>query len=269
METVSLRPAFYRTLLGACAFCLAVLPTNACAATTQAKTTQAETSFDSDIRPLLEQYCFECHRGEDASGDVDLFALKSGEDLLDSFEIWESVAELVRDGSMPPEDEPQPSTRQRKQILDWYQHQFIDSVEPHPGYFRPRRLAAHEYRNTLHSIVGFSLEVTIMEAEQTDVEKSLVMKLLPTDPPGKSGFKNDTSGNPLTTNVWDQYSYLADVAIRRLLSKSERSDLGILGRSGRSSFVGGSGQVADTHHCDAGLSASGQRRGDSAIDRRS
>ena len=43
---------------------------------------------------------------------------------------------------------------------------------------------------------------TIAEAEQTVVEKSLVRKLLPPDPPGASGFVNDTHGAPLSTTLW-------------------------------------------------------------------
>ena len=91
-------------------------------------------------------------------------------------------------------------------------------MQPRAGPLRPRRLSATEYRNTLRSLFGFDLELTIAEAEQTRVNKSLVMKLLPTDPPGKSGFRNDTHSNPLTTAVWDQYSYLVDYAIEEFFS---------------------------------------------------
>jgi hypothetical protein len=45
----------------------------------------------------------------------------------------------------------------------------------------------------LRSLFGFDLEVAVVEAEQTVVsDSSLVLKLLPTDPPGASGFINDT-----------------------------------------------------------------------------
>lgn len=185
----------------------------------------AETTYQSDIAPLMQKYCVRCHGGDDVNGDVDLTQIRSDQDVRESFEMWESVTQLVRDGVMPPEDEPQPSDSDRKRLLDWYQHHFVDSVAAHPGYFHPRRLSAHEYRNTLHSVFGFPLEVAIMEAEQTVVEKSLVMKLLPIDPPGPSGFKNDTSGNPLTTVVWDQYSYLIDFAIEQLFASTDRSHL--------------------------------------------
>ena len=88
---------------------------------------------------------------------------------------------------MPPKDASQPTTQERQKLLKWYQSE-IKSVDSHPGFLKPRRLCATEYRKTLRSLFGFDLEVAIIEAEQTVAEKSLVMKLLQTDPPGASGF---------------------------------------------------------------------------------
>jgi len=177
--------------------------------------------FERNVRPLLKQYCLECHGKEETNANIDF----TNTDLASpDFDLWQTVVGLINDGIMPPADEPQPSADEKAKFSVWYQ-KLIESVPPHPGFFRPRRLSAHEYRNTLHSILGFPLDVVIMEAEQTVVEKSLVMKLLPTDPPGPSGFKNDTSGNPLSTVIWDQYSYLIDNALERLFARNHRDAL--------------------------------------------
>lgn len=179
-----------------------------------------------EVQAFLEQYCFACHGGEKVKGKIDLkSALQSDAPLAEQFELWESVRDALEFEEMPPEDELQPAERERVVFLDWYQANFVDSVEAQPGEFQPRRLSVIEYRNTLESLLGFELETAIMEAEQTVAEKSLVVKLLPTDPPGKSGFTNDTHGNPLTTVIWDQYSYLVDNALEQLFSKSHRSSL--------------------------------------------
>jgi hypothetical protein len=177
--------------------------------------------FERDVRPLLKQYCLNCHGDEEAHADIDFSSM----DLAKiDFELWQTAVGLINDGIMPPADEPQPTADEKETLNGWYKH-LIDSVQPHPGFFRPRRLSAHEYRNTLHSILGFPLDVVVTEAEQTVAEKSLVMKLLPTDPPGPSGFKNDTSGNPLSTVIWDQYSYLIDNALERLFAPNHRESL--------------------------------------------
>lgn len=174
-------------------------------------------SFERDIKPLVQAYCAECHSGDDPSGDVDLAGYQSINAVTDDFEIWGNANELLSQRKMPPEDAPQPSAEELAVFQRWYKQTFID-VEARPGTFRPRRLSATEYRNTLRSLFGFDLEVAVMEAEQTISEKSLVLKLLPTDPPGKSRFRNDTRSNPLSTQIWEQYSYLADFALEELFS---------------------------------------------------
>ncbi|MEK6239435.1 MAG: DUF1587 domain-containing protein, partial [Planctomycetales bacterium] len=181
--------------------------------------------YETSIKPLLRKYCVKCHGGgKEISGEVDFTKINSRAEIDASFEVWESAVELVADGSMPPEKNPQPSAEEKAKLQAWY-HGFLDSVTAHPGFFRARRLSAHEYRNTLESLVGFRLEVAVREAEQTVAETSLVMKLLPTDPPGPSGFTNDTSDNPLTTVTWDQYSYLTDNALAKLFSPRRRKSL--------------------------------------------
>ena len=185
---------------------------------------QVSASFEIEVRPFLEKYCIDCHSGgEEAKGEVDLSTMNSS-NFAERFEHWESAINRVKSHEMPPEDAPQPTAEERRKLLKWYQAE-VDSVEAHPGFFTPRRLCATEYRKTLRSLFGFDLEVAIIEAEQTVAEKSLVMKLLQTDPPGASGFRNDTHGNPLTTVLWDQYSYIADVGLEELFSQNRRTVL--------------------------------------------
>lgn len=175
-------------------------------------------TYDQDVRPLIQQYCVECHGGSKTKGGVDFTTMDSAATRTAEFETWATAVELLRTSEMPPDAAKQPSVTELDVIYGWYQDRFVDSVKPRPAPFKPRRLSAREYRNTLHSLFGFKLEVAVIEAEQTETERSLVMKLLPTDPPGRSGFQNDTHGNPLTPGLWEQYSYLADQALDRLFS---------------------------------------------------
>ena len=179
--------------------------------------------FAHEIKPFIDQYCLECHGGDKVKGEIDFTLIQS--DVDSHFESWENVVERLKENDMPPEEKAQPSQEAKEQVYRWYEERFVRSVEAQPGVFRPRRLSAAEYRNTLESLFGFDLQVNIMEAEQTVVEKSLVMKLLPVDPPGASGFTNDTSGNPLTTLIWNQYSYLVDFALESLFSLEYQKSL--------------------------------------------
>ena len=180
--------------------------------------------FSRDVKPLLKKYCFQCHSGDETNGDVDFSSVETSHDVDEAFELWESMVENLRAHAMPPEDSPQPTEEDRRRIESWYKS-FVDSIDPRPGVFTPRRLSVTEYRNTLRSVVGFDLEVDVIEAEQTVTQRSMVIKLLPEDPPGKSGFKNDTHQNPLSTVAWDQYSYLVDATLAELFSKERRKEL--------------------------------------------
>ena len=169
-----------------------------------------------EIRAFINQYCLKCHGGEKVKGEVDFSLIQTNADMDAHFELWETAVELLREKDMPPEDSTElPTPQEIESVSNWYQTRFEQAVQSHPGFFKPRRLSAEEYRNTLHSLFGFDLEVQIMEAEQTVAERSLVLKLMPTDPPGKSGFTNDTQRNPISTLLWDRYAYLADMALER------------------------------------------------------
>ncbi len=192
-------------------------------------TGRADDAF-REVAPLVRKYCVACHEGKDANGGVDLAAVLELDRVDSAWETWESVVDRLESRAMPPADEPQPTDAERKRIVGWYRD-LVESVEPRPAVHRPRRLAVHEYRNTLASVLGFDLEVAVIEAEQTLAERSLVVKLMPTDPPGRSGFKNDTHANPLTTVVWDQYNHLAHAGVEELFSPRRRDALEALAGS--------------------------------------
>ena len=99
------------------------------------------TGFEKTLKPLLLQYCIDCHGGKKVKGKVDFTKIKGGNDVADAFELWEKVSEVIRHKDMPPEDEAQPTDAQRGLIQQWYEKDFIARVEPRPGVFKPRRLS--------------------------------------------------------------------------------------------------------------------------------
>lgn len=173
---------------------------------------------------FLERHCLRCHGGEKVKGKVDFTKAPAAAGIAADIDLWETAADVVEFEEMPPEDEPQPTAEERGAFLAWYRGE-LAPVTATPAAFQPRRLSSTEYRNTLRSLFGFDLEVAIAVAEQTISEKSLVKKLLPTDPPGASGYINNTHGAALSPVLWDQYSYLADTAIAELFSPNRRGEL--------------------------------------------
>ncbi len=181
--------------------------------------------FKARIQPLLDKYCMRCHSPGDPSGSIDLKSPQTSDEVDSAFETWRSAMRAMKESKMPPEKEPAPTAEEVQLFTSWFNARFVDNVEARPGPFRPRRLSAREYRNTLRSLLGFDLQANVALAEDTVAETSLVMKLLPTDPPGPSRYRNDTFTNPLTPHAWDSYSQLADSAIEELFSSAQRKNL--------------------------------------------
>jgi hypothetical protein len=183
-------------------------------------------AFDDQVVPILERSCLKCHGGEKTKGKVDFSGILNERDAGNHLDLWETVVEVVELGEMPPDDEKPLSMDDKKKILDWCEEFIKLPVEPTIPEFRPRRLSANEYRNTQRSLFGFDLEVGIARAEQTvSGEESLVLKILPPDPPGKSGFFNDTHSTPLSSSLLENYAYLAGISLDRLFSSQGRDSL--------------------------------------------
>jgi hypothetical protein len=181
--------------------------------------------FEKTLKPLLTKYCVDCHGGKKVKGKVDFTKVKTATDIADAFKLWESMADVVEHHDMPPDDEElQPTDGEREAMLSWYR-QFNDSVEARPGVFRARRLSAAEFENTLATLVGFKLQVNVAKAQETVTETSLVDKLFPPDPPGGSGFTNDTASTPLSPVQWNLYSKVIDAAIADLFTPKRRQQL--------------------------------------------
>ena len=189
----------------------------------------AELTFEEAVRPLLERSCLECHGDGKIRGQVDFSRIRTDSDADARFELWETVIEMVESGEMPPDEKPRLAEHERQIIVDWYKGRLAAPVQARPGVFRPRRLSGPEYRNTLRSLFGYDLEVTIAEAQQTVAgEKSLVLKLLPKDPPGASGFLNDTHGAALSPVIWEQYAFLTEAVLEKLFAPKQRRHLQVL-----------------------------------------
>ena len=186
----------------------------------------ARVQFEETILPILQASCIKCHGKEKIKGEVDFSKITTQVDADSQFELWETVTEVIMANEMPPEDNPPLSAEEKKFVLKWYEEQLKTPIEAKPGIYKPRRLSGPEYRNTLRSLFGFDLEVAIAQAQQTVTgEKSLVLKLLPKDPPGESGFINDTNSSPISPVILEQYAFLANAALEKLFAPKQRSEL--------------------------------------------
>jgi len=61
-------------------------------------------SFEKDVRPLLEKYCYECHGNGRHKGDVTLDSDQTLAAIHLNAKKWETVMERVHTQEMPPDD---------------------------------------------------------------------------------------------------------------------------------------------------------------------
>ncbi len=190
--------------------------------------------FEKEVVPVLKRSCLKCHGGEKTKGKVDFSRILTERDADAHPDLWATVIEVVELGEMPPEKEKPLTKEDKKNILRWHE-QFVKlPAEATVPFFRARRLSANEYRNTLRSLFGFDLEVGIARAEQTvSGEGSLVLTILPQDPPGSSGFFNDTRSTPISSSLLESYAYLGGAALDKLFSVKGRESLApMIGKEG-------------------------------------
>jgi hypothetical protein len=123
---------------------------------------RAPRQFDSEIRPILEDYCYGCHGNGLKKGGVALDALGSDQAKLHDHGLWLRVLKNVRSGIMPPAGKPRPAADEQQVLEDWIKYDAleIDPRNPDPGRVTVRRLNRIEYRNSVRDLMGVDYDTT-------------------------------------------------------------------------------------------------------------
>ncbi len=113
------------------------------------------------VRPLLKQFCLDCHSTEKQEGELDLEQFAKLEQVRSEPRAWLKVVEMLDNGEMPPKKSPQPTAGQRKQIRDWVKEYLEAEGRANagdPGAVVLRRLSNVEYDNTVRDLTGIDLK---------------------------------------------------------------------------------------------------------------
>ncbi|MBN8248329.1 MAG: DUF1592 domain-containing protein [Verrucomicrobia bacterium] len=137
-------------------------------------------AFVTDVRPLLESHCLECHRGSRSKGGVNLAPFTNAASLYRDPKLWESVVRQVEERAMPPRDEEQPAEEVRLRFHDGLTA-LLEDPDPQalprdPGAPVVRRLNRTEYNLTVQEL----LRTPLRPADQ-----------FPSDGGGGAGFDNN------------------------------------------------------------------------------
>ena len=188
-------------------------------------TLKAETSTDfvKDIKPILQNYCYDCHGLKKTKGKVDLTEYKTWEDLEKNPELIEKMIDVLDKNEMPPEDNKQPSNEQLELIALSLDRAFKNATAQRtqaPVPVRLRRMNRFEYGNVVRDLFDLDSWVysindriirdhnnyfrpetgkmpkvakvgnRIMGLQQMLENRLLGVQAFPKDPPAENGFNN-------------------------------------------------------------------------------
>jgi hypothetical protein len=178
-----------------------------------------EEEYQTNIFPVIQKHCHECHNPDKMKGDLDLTVFSEYEKVLEAKEQWQTVLERVQAFEMPPKGQPEMNFNSHRGLVRWLRNlpkpekADCDQIASdrtanfYRGYVMSRRLNRAEYNNTVRDLFGVELNVG---------------DLLPADGGGGEGF--DTSGNALFTSSihLEKYMAAADQALKAVLPDSTR-----------------------------------------------
>ena len=119
-----------------------------------------DVTFEKEIKPILEDYCFDCHGDGASKGD---FTMDEYDDLsghLDDIDHWLAVWRNVRSQIMPPPNKDQPDLAEKRQLMGWIEKRVfkLDPNNPDPGRVTIRRLNRVEYYYAIKDLFGVEYE---------------------------------------------------------------------------------------------------------------
>ena len=159
-------------------------------------------TFQKQIQPLLTTYCVGCHNADEMTSGIRVDHLNGAiED--DQLFLLKDILKQVSGGFMPPEDEPQPTDQQRRNLVEWIR-QGMAAARQRTAQKNGslRRLTVSQYRNTLRDLLG-------IEDQLTDV--------LPPDAVSKDGFVNNQETMLLAPLLVEAYFDIAQKALDRCI----------------------------------------------------
>ncbi|MCM2371198.1 DUF1592 domain-containing protein [Aporhodopirellula aestuarii] len=107
--------------------------------------TQAEEALNT--KSLLQKYCVRCHNTDEREGDVSLDQLSR-----DDIDLFGQIYEQLSSRQMPPDDEMQPTSKERERLARLFLELAKKSTVPETAALR--RLNKREYSNTVRDLLG-------------------------------------------------------------------------------------------------------------------
>jgi hypothetical protein len=123
---------------------------------------QARDSFQSQVVPLLKQYCADCHMKENSEAGIALDRYQNQAAAVKDGRTWIRVRDALEGRIMPPAEESQPTLDERGRIIAWIENDIL-AAQCGQQLSSPavviRRLNRQEYNNTIRDLLGLDLHL--------------------------------------------------------------------------------------------------------------
>ena len=90
-------------------------------------------AYRAEVRPLLDQFCFDCHADDDGEADIDLNSFQSADDIRRNIKVWIKVDDMLSSRQMPPKKSDQPSDAQRGKLQKWVYAFLLEEAKARAG----------------------------------------------------------------------------------------------------------------------------------------
>ncbi len=118
--------------------------------------------FHDKVRPFLKNYCFKCHSSDSPEGDLALDVFEHASEVATTGRRrWKQIRDKLLAGTMPPEDQKQPSKEETDLTKRWIEDTLAKihyAGAPDPGHETIRRLNRAEYQNTIRDLLGIDFK---------------------------------------------------------------------------------------------------------------
>lgn len=158
--------------------------------------------YQTVLRPVMVEHCFECHNGGDKKAGLNLEDVYFAISIIRNGATWINVVEQIRSEEMPPHNRPR-IPEADKQLLISGIEALLDSALsiPDPGSVVMRRLSNREYRYTVLDLFGVDFNAP---------------EHFPADGSGGEGFDNHSRALYITPLQMERYLQAADTIVNKV-----------------------------------------------------
>lgn len=165
--------------------------------------------YEQEVRPVIGQYCLECHGPDLQEGDFRIDQLDPDIVHGPDAEAWDFALDRINASEMPPDYSNQPNNEQRRQLVDWLTEslELAKKTRKSSSGLGIRRLTKAQYSFSLQELLGLPIDFG---------------KLLPEDGKSEMGFSNSGEVLQVSSLHVEYYQAIAREALGKAIVAGER-----------------------------------------------